>query len=582
MADAAQASGEAGILQLPLAELASRLAAPDLLRLRLASKATAAALDRVPQLYAAACAAALGWPRQALTPGGLDTAARAGTSAAAAAAAAEEEAECRELLCAAAALHAAVAPHAVRPQVRPPLPSVAAGLGRSGGFVRRDPLALEPPLRLSEAAQWLCSLGGPGIHVQSCARSPRTRAPCAFAVAVEVGGRVAAELFLSAPPRRRPHPGWQRFARSAPADARLAGWHGLGACSIGGDGGSSSEEAWEEGLVQLEEGVGSADGSGCDQAGPPFELFVSEGVSGCDGGPLASCDGGSGNGRGKRRGGGHEARRSPRFATWGDVRAVLAAAVARNAGRCGAVQRAAVLHPNATPRAVVAAEGALARLVALGYPLLDLRSLLADGPGPGPDAADGGGRGSQDGGACEAERPPRGGECREARRRWRAACTALRERALGAAGGCGGGCGAVGPRFSPGGGGLPRTVATPMASLAQLHSASAALARAVEALPEAAPDARVLVLPLVQPPRGRMGRAQPGRGSAHAYAAPHLLSLMAPVLGHLRAVMPRLPHLQQVLLVCPPTGAGEGPHAGGGPGFACGVARALVSSCLDR
>jgi hypothetical protein len=71
-----------------------------------------------------------------------------------------------------------------------------------------------------------------------------------------------------------------------------------------------------------------------------------------------------------------------------------------------------------------------------------------------------------------------------------------------------------------------------------------------------------------------VGRAQPGRGSAHAYAAPDLLSLMVPVLGQLRAAVPRLPRLQQVIVACP--------HAEGGPGFACGIAKALVSSCLGR
>jgi hypothetical protein len=84
-----------------------------------------------------------------------------------------------------------------------------------------------------------------------------------------------------------------------------------------------------------------------------------------------------------------------------------------------------------------------------------------------------------------------------------------------------------------------------------------------------------------------MGRPQPGRGSAHAIAAPQLLSLMAPVLGPLRALMPQLPRLQQVLVVCPlpgpalPEPGGAGPP-GASPTFAYGVARALVASCLDR
>jgi hypothetical protein len=87
-----------------------------------------------------------------------------------------------------------------------------------------------------------------------------------------------------------------------------------------------------------------------------------------------------------------------------------------------------------------------------------------------------------------------------------------------------------------------------------------------------------------------MGRPQPGRGSAHAIAAPQLLSLMAPVLGPLRALMPRLPRLEQVLVICPPPGPLAPPEAGGAhggaggssPTFAYGVARALVASCLDR
>ena len=74
-----------------------------------------------------------------------------------------------------------------------------------------------------------------------------------------------------------------------------------------------------------------------------------------------------------------------------------------------------------------------------------------------------------------------------------------------------------------------------------------------------------------------MGRPQPGRGSSHAFAAPQLLSLMAPVLGPLRAVMPQLPRLQQVLLMCPQTEPGST-----GSTFAFGIAKSLVGSCLDR
>lgn len=70
---------------------------------------------------------------------------------------------------------------------------------------------------------------------------------------------------------------------------------------------------------------------------------------------------------------------------------------------------------------------------------------------------------------------------------------------------------------------------------------------------------------------------QPGRAAHRAVAAPHLLSLMAPVLGPLRLAAAQLPHLQQVLLVCPLP-----EERGSASTFTYGVTQALALSCLDR
>jgi hypothetical protein len=385
----------------------------------------------------------------------------------------------------------------------------------------------------------------PGIHVQSCSSSARTRAPCTVAVAVEVTGRVAAEIFLKVE-RKQPHPGWGRLATHAPAMAAAAARGppepaaAAAAAPINstadGDGGQGDTASGSE-------GDGERPSSYCEVACPwteppgavalPFELFLAEGVDfssipdGDDGEDSGGSEHGSSNTnparsthsaaggdaapaahpssaerglvqRQRRRQPGAGAPGTPApWTDWEHVRALILGAIAANGARAAAARRAAVLHPAATPGALPAAERALAALAREGYPVLDLRALLDYPQGKGHDWGDGGGAGGSGGPG-----PPKGGAPRgrtpsegagagaatleDARRRWRLACRRVRDEALGGAwrgGGGGGGTGAMG--------------------MSQLQALSQALAAAVAALPLAAPDARVLVIPLIVPLRGR-------------------------------------------------------------------------------
>lgn len=559
-----------------LAAVAAHLPAVDLLRLNLTSKATRACLGSVPNLFMTASMFALGWPGHAHvhTDGGQDRAAqlqqhcspqpieqtqpqpiqhqphphlqqgrqqhgekcrRCESDVLRVAAVDSQEAACQTLLSAAATLAAAATPHSLRPQVRTAPSSMTALIGRSGRFVACDPGQLLPPLVLSQQQQRLLALGVPGVYVQACSSNPRTRHPCGCIVAVEhpsSPGRVVAELALSSWARaHQPHPGWAALMTATPGGGTLGSVQGG---SYQGD--SNPGMLLQAQQCPWDQQSGSA---------PAFELFLSDAVVVADGSAGA---GGRPEGRGQHA-----------SVAWSTLCDLIMEAVSRNAVRAASVRRVAVLHPCATPFALMAAERALLSLDDLGYPVLDLSALLgvpgyktitnssSGNPGVRPS-----GNAAQCPGVCPFE---------DQRQLW-----AQEVRLVGAE--------ALGSAWS--GRDANRSLHVRMADM---QAVSQAMARAVQALPHVATSVRVIVVPLLLPPRGRMGHAQPGRGAHNSIAAPQLLSLMAPVLGQLRAVMPWLTHLQQVLLVCPPPAAGG---RGSSANLMSGVAVSLAMSCFDR
>jgi hypothetical protein len=171
-----------------LAALANHLPAPDLIRLSISSASIAAALASVPRVYEAAAACTLGWPRrrsgrpyvqqggegsgsieessvkQQQPVAGSLAAANPGhnSSATSQGADAGDEAAYRDLLSAACALSAAAAPHCLKPHPQAPSTGAVRSVGRAPGFVQRDPLALSPPLVLSDQQQSWLTLGAMG------------------------------------------------------------------------------------------------------------------------------------------------------------------------------------------------------------------------------------------------------------------------------------------------------------------------------------------------------------------------------------------------------------------------------------